>query len=91
MIKITEKYYIDGDPMNYILKRVSGTNKQTGEILYTTEGYFRDMQSCIKAIIRRSKREFVGENDISLKEAIVKFDEIEKDMNKKLEELLKGN
>lgn len=93
MIRVSEDYIIDVDPHNYIVKRdlhkVRVTlNDKTGEETRTpqfyTVGYFGDIPSAVRGIIRDMNRLGLSEGIHSLTEAI----KIVQDNNKQFYDLL---
>lgn len=80
MIKINKKWYIDADKYGYILiKKVKATSKKTGEeyIADRQVGFHPTVSSALNQFIRLQHRKLTEETDMTLKEAIDKFKEIE--------------
>lgn len=80
MIKINKKWYIDADKHGYILvKKVKATNKKTGEeyIADRQVGFHGTVSSALQQFIRLHHKKLTEETDMSLKEALNKFKEIE--------------
>ena len=62
MIKLTEKYYVDFDAMNIMLKRAKVAKegaKNPGEITYDVDGYFGSFTSLFNSLTRKSLLEEV--------------------------------
>lgn len=80
MIKINKKWFIDADKHGYILiKKVKAKNKNTGEEYVTDRqvGFHPTVSSALRQFIRLHQRKLTEETDMTLKEAIGKFEEIE--------------
>lgn len=80
MIKINKKWYIDADKHGYILiKKVKAKNKKTDEEYVTDRqvGFHPTVSSALRQFIRLHHRKLTEETDMTLKEAIDKFEEIE--------------
>lgn len=93
MIRVNDDYIIDVDPHNYIVKRDlhkervtvnDKTGEETRSPQYNTVGYFGDIPSAIRGVIRDMNRLGVSEGVHSLTEAV----KIVQDNNKKLYDLL---
>lgn len=93
MIRVNDDYIIDVDPHNYIVKRDLHkervtVNDKTGEEsrtpVYYTVGYFGDIPSAVRGIIRDMNRLGLSEGIHSLIEAVT----IVQENNKKLYDLL---
>lgn len=93
MIKLIEGYEIHGNQYDYSLVINTGrvskqVDKKTGETterpVYKTEGYYNSVQSCIKACYKKLCLKAVANEDMTLTEAIERFDGIQK----RLEEII---
>jgi hypothetical protein len=93
MIRIDEDYIIDVDPHNYIVKRDLHkervtVNDETGEEtrtpVFNTVGYFGDIPSAVRGIIRDMNRTELSGGVFSLTEAV----KMVQDNNKRFYDLL---
>lgn len=93
MIRVNDDYIIDVDPHNYIVKRDLHkervtVNDKTGEETrtpsYYTVGYFGDLPSAVRGIIRDMNRQGLSEGTFSLTEAV----KMVQDNNKRFYDLL---
>ena len=74
MIKVLD-YYIDADAHCYIVKKEAGIDKK-GDTVYTTLWYPSTMSTALELIAHAEHRKIVCENDLSLSEAITRFEQI---------------
>lgn len=93
MIRVSEDYIIDVDPHNYIVKRDlhkvkvkvdDETGEETQSPQYYTVGYFGDIPSAIRGIIRDMNRTELSGGVFSLTEAV----KMVQDNNKRFYDLL---
>lgn len=80
MIKISKKWFIDADKHGYALcKMVKVKNKKTGEeeIKPKNVSYHSNVSSALNSYVRLKHKKLVAEEELSIKEAIDKFKEIE--------------
>jgi len=93
MIRVDEDYIIDVDPHNYIVKRDlhkervtvnDKTGEETRSPQYYTVGYFGDMPSAVRGIIRDMNRVGLSGGTFSLTEAV----KMVQDNNKRFYDLL---
>lgn len=80
MIKINKKWYIDADKNEYILvKKYKAKNQKTGEEYIADKqiSFHPTVSSALNNFIRLHHRKIVAEQELSLKEAIDQFKEIE--------------
>lgn len=88
MIKITDKYYLDSDSRNYILReKTIVTNEESkafGEERYTDCGFYASLESAIKGLVTISTREYIAKKSLNSIEELLK--EI-KDLRKFIEDL----
>ena len=80
MIRINKKWYIDADRHGYILcKTVKAKNKKTGEEYMTDRqiSFHPTVSAAMQYFMRLHHRKLTEETDMTLKEAIDKFKEIE--------------
>lgn len=83
MIKITDRFYITANANCYTLQektKVQDENsKNYGQEVFKDLGYYTTLESCLKAILKITTREYVARADINsiqeLKEQIKKADE----------------
>ena len=81
MIRINKSWYIDSDKYSYILfKKVSRTNKKTGEVYESQVNvtYHSTISDALTCLVRTLQKKLTSRNEMSLKEAIVEFEKIEK-------------
>jgi len=84
MIKLIENYEIHGNTYDYSLVINTGKEGKDGKPIYKTLGYFRSVESCIKECYRHLCRKATAEQVLTLNDAIVLFQRIEK----RLEEII---
>ena len=93
MIRVNDDYIIDVDPHNYIVKRDlhkvrvtlnDKTGEETRSPLYYTVGYFGDIPSAVRGIIRDMNKLGLSEGIHTLTEAV----KIVQDNNKQFYDLL---
>ena len=80
MIKINKKWYIDADKHgNILVKKVKAKNKKTDEeyIADRQVSFHSTVSSALQYFVRLHHRKLTEETDMTLKEAIDKFKEIE--------------
>lgn len=80
MIKINKKWYIDADKHEYILvKKVKAVSKKTNEEYLADRqvGFHATVSSALNQFVRLHHRKLVQEQELSLKDAIDKFEKIE--------------
>ena len=85
MIQINDRWHIDTDPRNYILMETHNvvdrqTGIPTGKSSTTIYGFYPDMPRCLKAIARQESLDMIGSGNITLREAINRIEEIERDV-----------
>lgn len=89
MIKINEKYFIDADNNNFVLKEYLGKrlNKKTNEKEDTYEiwGYYNTIESTLNGLVKKELRKFISKQEInSLNDLQQKIDDLHKFIAKKL-------
>lgn len=89
MIKINEKYFIDADNNNFVLKEYLGTrlNKKTNEKedAYEIWGYYNTIESTLNGLVKKELRKFISKQEInSLNDLQQKIDDLHKFIAKKL-------
>lgn len=84
MIKLIENYEIHGNAYDYSLVVNTGKEDKNGKPIYKTLGYFRSVEGCIKECYRQLCRKATAEQVLTLNDAIVLFQRIEK----RLEEII---
>ena len=83
MIKVTDRFYINANTNCYTLQektKVQDENsKNYGQEVFKDLGYYTTIESCLKAILQVTTREYVARADINsiqeLKEQIKKTEE----------------
>lgn len=74
MIKINEKFFIDADENQFILKEIGTvqdeTSKNYGEETVTTLGYYVSLEGALYGLETILQRRTIKIKDITLKEAI---------------------
>ena len=89
MIKVTDRFYIDADSKNYVLKEktmVQDTESQNyGKETFKDLGYYTTIETCLNGILKIATREFVSKNDVytiqELKSYIKSFREYLESLN----------
>lgn len=89
MIKINEKYFIDADNNNFVLKEYLGKrlNKKTNEKedAYEIWGYYNTIESTLNGLVKKELRKFISKQEInSLNDLQQKIDDLHKFIAKKL-------
>lgn len=85
MIKINDRWHIDTDPRNYILMETHNvvdrqTGVPTGKSVTNIYGFYPDMPTCLKAVAQQESLDMLGSGNITLREAINRIEEIERDV-----------
>ena len=81
MIRINKSWFIDSDGRQYILfKKVKRTNKNTGEEYegQSKMSYHATVSDALTCLVRTLQKKLTSKNEMSLREAIVEFEKIEK-------------
>lgn len=87
MIHIIDDYYVDGNPLNYILvKKTNSVDKKTGEPIYRTINYPSSVAQAVETVRKILCRDLTHDRDMELSEAVKEFDKIVK----RLEEATRG-
>jgi hypothetical protein len=64
MVKITDKYYVDADSKNYVLKEKTTIQDEKsenfGKEVFKERGYFTSIESLLEGIIKYNTREFIS-------------------------------
>ena len=62
MIKLNEKYYLDNDPYNIILKekKINKKGKNIGKETYKVIGYYSSVEWLYRAVIEKEILEDIG-------------------------------
>ena len=84
MIALIEGYEIHGNTYDYSLVINTGKKNKNGDSVYKTIGYHRTVEACIKECYRHLCRKATAEQMLTLNDAIVLFQRIEK----RLEEII---
>ena len=89
MIKINEKYFIDADNNNFVLKEYLGKrlNKKTNEKedAYEIWGYYNTIESTLNGLVKKELKKFISKQEInSLNDLQQKIDDLHKFIAKKL-------
>ena len=84
MIQINDRWHIDTDPRNYILMETHNvvdrqTGIPTGKSSTTVYGFYPDMPRCLKAIAKQESLDMIASGNMTLREAINRIEEIERD------------
>jgi hypothetical protein len=86
VIKLIGNYEIHGQNLDYALvlnegKTKKQVDKKSGEVTikphYKTVGYYRAVEDCVIACYRHATRMLTNEEEMTLKEAAKRFEEIE--------------
>lgn len=87
MIKVTDRFYIDANANCYVLKEKTivsdKDSKNYGQEVYKDLGYYTNLESCLKGILKTTTREFITREEENSIYNLIK--EI-----KRAEEYLKG-
>ena len=78
MIHVKENWYIDADGSEYILQRDTGKKDKKGNAVFTDRSYHITIESALKKVARVYQMAEAEHNDMELKEAIVAFQKIAK-------------
>ena len=80
MIQVTKKWFIDSEGYQYILfkkeKYFSEKDNEWKERI-SDKSYHATVSLALNCLIKKMQKKFVKENDVSLEEAIKKFQKIE--------------
>ena len=95
MIKITEKYFIDSDSKNYILKEKGivkdEKSKNFGKESFKDLGYFRKLENLFNYIYEINIKEYIGKNNTKTVEQLLnKIKRVEKEINKQFNMSIKS-
>lgn len=67
MVKITEKYYIDADTKNYVLKEKSSIQDEKsenfGKEIFKERGYYTSIEDLIQGFLKFTTREFISKTE----------------------------
>ena len=85
MIKVDENYYIDVDDNCYAVKIDMHKQDKKGSQIYTTEGYYGNLEGALKGVIKSMNKRKFSSGDFELKEAL----KIVQENNNRFEELLR--
>lgn len=92
MIKVTDRFYIDANTNCYVLKEKTivsdKDSKNYGQEIFKDLGYYTNLESCLKGILKTTTREFIAreeENSIyNLIKEIKRAEEYLKSLNLKV-------
>lgn len=90
MIKINEKYYIEADSRNYMLKEKTIITTKEGAKTegFKELGHYTTLESLCNGLVKTELRNFITESDNgSLKDLLSKLKELEKFFNDKLKNI----
>lgn len=90
MIKLNNNWVIDSDGCQYILKQDTGAIDKRGEKVYRSTSYHASVEQALCKLIKMEQMNYIEENEITLKEAINKFQEINDRLIRELHEAIKG-
>lgn len=95
MIKITEKYFIDADSKNYILKEKSiikdEKSENCGKEFFKDLGYFRKLENVFDYIFELNIKEYIGKsNNKTVEQLLNKIKRVEKEINKQFNMYIKS-
>ena len=77
MIKVTDKFYIQEELMDYSVKKVTPNSKnKSARIPHSNLGYYKDIPSCLRAIIERQQHECTANEVVTIEQAIERFEDI---------------
>lgn len=91
MIKVTDKYYIDADKQNIILKEkiiLGNKSKNVGQISYKEIGYFGNIQSALIKLNENFKKEMIKEYEFNnIENAILQLNELQREFTSQVSSL----
>ena len=84
MIEINSRWSIDSDPRNYILMEThetvsKETGMPTGKTVTSNYGFYPSLSRAIKAIAKQESLDMIASGNMTLREAIDRIEEIERD------------
>ena len=83
MIQINDKYFIDANSNNYILKEKIVTENEDGEKTENLSpvGYYPTVTGALQGLLKKEFRKYVGKKTTnSITEAIKEFERLEKEI-----------
>ena len=82
IIKLIDDYVIIGNDKDYSLAKYTGKKDKNGKDIFKIKGYYNSIPSCIKACYFEKCLELTKLEDLELKDAINKFNDIKNDLEK---------
>ena len=77
MVNINNKYYIDADSKNYILKEKTIVQNEEsenyGKEFFKDLGYYTTLESVLNGLLKIGTREYISKNDKTTVEDLKKF------------------
>lgn len=82
MIELIDGYSIQGKEYDYALVFDTGRKNKDGDTIYKNIGYYNTVESCIKACYRHLCRKATASQLLTMSDAVVEFQRIEKRLEK---------
>ena len=82
MIRVTDKYFIDADKDNIILKekKIVTKGKTAGQVKYEEIGYYPNIQYALTKLNEKFKKEMISNNEFSnIENAIIQLESLQRD------------
>lgn len=98
MIRLPDNYGIMADDAQYLFgkvltrkttKTVNGAKTEVFEEYISQPSYLQSVESCLKQMLKIKQRELVADNEMSLPEALRKFEMLQEKFGKLLKEVCK--
>jgi hypothetical protein len=80
-VHIEGSLYLESDEMQFILKEYTGATDKNGRELYKTLGYFPDIRSAVKFLL---KRKIMQSTATTLKELLQEVESIHRDIESRI-------
>lgn len=82
MIKVTDRFYIDANTNCYVLKEKTivsdKDSKNYKQEIFKDVGYYTNLESCLKGILKTNTREFIAREENSIQDLIEELKKAEK-------------
>ena len=89
MIKIFEDWYIDADPRCYVLQQIGAPDKD-GNPTWKNATYHTTVAQAIQMLMNRKQLDIVRQNNLTLKETLDNFQELNETFKSLLSDLEKS-
>jgi hypothetical protein len=80
-VQIEGNLYLESDEMQFILKEYTGSRDKYGRELYKTLGYFSDIRSAVRHLL---KRRIMQSTATTLKELLQEVESIRRDIESRI-------